>query len=83
MTVLTIYTNKFDSSESVFGNGMSGKVFLESWDNNAEDGATFPSIDEALDYCEEHKIKVDRIEFMYLSKDGTQKFAKFGTTQEW
>ena len=83
MTVLTIYTNRFDTRENVFGNGMSGKVFLEESDENGESGASFASIDEALDYCVNNKTKVDRIEFMYLSNDGTQKFAKFVTTQEW
>ena len=62
---------------------MSGKVFLEESDENGESGASFASIDEALDYCVNNKTKVDRIEFMYLSNDGTQKFAKFVTTQEW
>ena len=76
MTVLTIYTNRFDSRENVFGNGMSGKAFLESWDDNKEDGASFPSIDEALDYCETSGKKPDRIDFNYLGNDGSQKFWK-------
>lgn len=84
MTVLTIYGNKFDSMENVFGgNGMSGKAFLEEVDGHGESGQEFKSIDDALDFCVNSKTKVDRIEFMYLSNDGTQKFAKFVTTQEW
>jgi len=83
MTVLTIYTNKFDSRESVFGTGMSGKVFLEEANGNSESGQEFRTIDEALDFCENKKTKIDGIEFMYLSNDGTQKFAKFGTSKEW
>lgn len=76
MTVLTVYTENFDSKENVFGNGMSGKVFLESWDEHAEEGANFPSLDTALDYCERHGTKPDRIDFHYLGRDGTQKFWK-------
>ena len=77
MTVLTIYTENFDSKENVYGKGMSGKVFLESWDGDAEDGANFNSIDEALDYCAENELKPNRIDFHYLAKDGTQMFCKF------
>lgn len=83
MTVLTIYTSRFDSSENVFGNGMSGKVFLEEVNGNSEYGQEFRTIDEALDFCENKNIKIDRLDFMYLSHDGTQKFAKFGMAQEW
>lgn len=77
MVVLTIYTDKFDSTENVFGNGMSGKVFLESWDENKEDGQEFGSIDEALDHCLKNKVQPNRIDFHYLSKDNGQLFWKF------
>ena len=83
MTVLTIYTSRFDSRESAFGNGMSGKVFLEEADGNGESGQEFKTVDEAMDFCETHRTKIDRIEFMYLSGDGTQKFAKFSLSPEW
>ena len=79
MTVLTVYTNRFDSRESVYGTGMSGKVFLEEANGNRESGQEFKSIDDALDYCGNKNIKVDRLDFMYLSNGGTQKFAKFLT----
>ena len=77
MITLTIYTNDFDSRENICGKGMSGKVFLEEFDDNRESGASFSSIDEALDYCETKKTSIDRIDFNYLGKDGTQKFWKF------
>ena len=76
MTVLTIYTNNYDSRENVYGRGMSGKVFLETIDDNKEDGAAFNSIDEALDYCIGQGLKPDRIDFNYLAHDGSQKFWK-------
>ena len=77
MTALTIYTSNFDSRENVHGKGMSGKVFLEMVEGVAEDGASFGSIDEALDHCASSGTKPERIDFHYLSKDGTQKFWKF------
>lgn len=79
VTTLTIYTDRFDSRENICGNGMSGKVFLESYGENSEDGTAFSSVDEALDYCIEHKMSIDQLVFMYLSEDGNQKFMRFNT----
>jgi hypothetical protein len=77
MTVLTIYTSDYDSRENVHGKGMSGKVFVENVEGEAEDGAAFKSIDQALDYCASSGTMPERIDFNYLSKDGVQKFWKF------
>ena len=78
MVVLTIYTDRFDSRENVYGNGMSGKVFLEEISGeNAESGHQFKAIDEALAYCEKNKIDIDRIDFNYLGNYEVQRFWKF------
>ena len=74
---LTIYTDKYDSQEDVCGNGMSGKVFLDIMEGNSDIGQEFKSIDEAMDYFMEQGINVDSLDFMYLSKDGSQRFIRF------
>jgi len=73
MIVLTIYTDRFDSRSSIYGKGMSGKVFLE----DSQTGQEFRAIDEALDHCEKNHIKIDRIDFHYLGDYELQKFWKF------
>ena len=82
MDVLTIYTKKFDSCENVYGGGMSGKVFLESWNGNQDGGAGFNSLDEALDYCENNGKKPDRIDIHYLGEGGIQRFWKFNVQEQ-
>ena len=77
MAILTIYTNKFDSNENVFGNGMSGKVFVENIDGIKEDGEAFKTIDEALSHCTTNNIVPKRIDFNYADGDGVQRFWKF------
>lgn len=77
MVVLTIYTDRFDSRENVYGNGMSGKVFLEEIAGNSESGQEFRAIDEALAHCEKKHINIDRIDFHYLGDYEVQKFWKF------
>ena len=77
MTVLTIYTSDYDSRENVHGKGMSGKVFVENVEGEAEDGAAFDSLDKALDYCASSGTMPYRIDFNYLSNDGVQKFWNF------
>lgn len=72
MTTLTIYTAKYDLNENIANNGMSGKIFLDM-DN---DGQEFHSIDEAMDYCVDKEIPINQVMFMYLSKDGSQKFMR-------
>ena len=74
---MTIYTSKCDSNENVFGNGMSGKVFVESIDGNKEGGEEFKTIDEALSHCVINNIKPERIDFNYVGGDGVQRFWKF------
>lgn len=77
MVVLTIYTERFDTKENVYGKGMSGKVFLEEENGNAESGQEFMAVDEALAYCEKNKVSIDRIDFHYLGDYELQKFWKF------
>ena len=72
---LTIYTDKYDSQENVCGNGMSGKVFLDVVEETGRGGGQeFKSLDEALETLDED---IDSIDFMYLTNDGTQKYARF------
>ena len=77
MVVVTIYTDRFDSRENVYGKGMSGKVFLEEASGNSESGQEFMAVDAALDYCEKNKIDIDRIDFHYLGDYEVQRFKKF------
>ena len=78
MTVLTIYTDRFDALENICGRGMSGKVFLEESNGDAESGIEFKAVDEALAYCDKHFVDIDRIDFHYLGNYETQMFRKFG-----
>lgn len=73
-TVLTIYTEKFDSEENVVNGGMSGKAYLDM-DNQI--GMSFKNVDEALDYCYMNNIDVHMIEFKYATENGVQMFRKF------
>ena len=80
MIVLTIYTDKFDSTQNVCNGGMSGKVFLEEANGKGEEdkpGFEFDDIDAALEYCERNRIDVGRIDFHYLDDMEVQKFWKF------
>lgn len=83
MVVLTVYTDKYDSGENVYGNGMSGKVFLEKSDPSSESGREFKGIDEALSFCVMNDIKPERIDFNYMGDDGFQRFWKFNTQKQW
>jgi hypothetical protein len=77
MVVLTIYTDRFDLRENVYGKGMSGKVFLEEANGNSDSGQEFKAVDAALDYCEKNNINIDRIDFHYLGDYEVQRFKKF------
>ena len=48
MTILSIYTDKYDSNENIVNNGLSGKIFL---DIDNQFGNSFAYLDEALEYC--------------------------------
>ena len=73
MNTRTIYSGKYDLNENMVNGGMSGKIFMDM--ENC--GQEFHSIDEAIDYCVGTEIPIDQIMFMYLSKDGSQKFMRF------
>ena len=77
--ILTIYTNRFDSNENVFGGkGMSGKVFLEDVNAMENSGREFLTIDDALTYCVSNDVELARIDFHYVgTDDGVQRFWKF------
>lgn len=78
MVVLTIYTDRFDSSESIYGgSGMSGKVFLEGAGGTGNYGREFKAVDEALSYCDKNNMEIDRIDFHYLDNYEVQRFRKF------
>ena len=78
MNTLTIYTEKYDLSENVVNNGMSGKAFLDI-DNKL--GIPFQDTDAALDYILKNDLPIQRIEFDYVDKDGVQMFQKFNVAQ--
>jgi hypothetical protein len=78
--VLTIYTDGYDSSENVFGGGMSGKTFLDNLPGGT--GKPFNSIDKALQYAKENKVEIGRIDFNYVGGDSYQSFWKF-KVQKW
>ena len=77
MIALTIYTEKFDALENVFGRGMSGKVFLEETNGISESGQEFNTVDAALYHCAKNNITPERIDFHYSGEDGIQRFRKF------
>ena len=77
MVALTIYTEKFDTSENVFGRGMSGKVFLEETNGISESGQEFNTVDAALSHCVLNDITPERIDYHYVGEDGIQRFRKF------
>lgn len=78
MTVLTIYSNKYDKDQDVVNNGLSDKVFL---DIDNQFGNSFPGLDEALEYCYNNNINIHRIDFNYQTQDGIQMFQKFKVNQ--
>lgn len=77
MVVLTIYTDRFDSRENIYGSGMSGKVFLEGAGGTGNCGQEFITVDDAFTYCDKNKIDIDRIDYHYLGDYEVQRFKKF------
>lgn len=77
MTVLTIYTDSFDSKENAVNGGMSGKAFIDI-DNSF--GMAFKNLDSALEYCTLHAITPNRIDFNYLGENGCQMFRKYNVS---
>jgi hypothetical protein len=74
---LTIYSDDFDESENVAGNGMSGHAFLEE---NGR-GECFGKANKALAYVARLGLAVDTLTYCYrLPSTGEQMFRKFKLT---